>query len=193
MKPADFTALLWLLLVLALIPAVLLLLKRSGLAGRLARRGPGAALMSLRESLVLGPGQRLVAVDLGSGLQRQCLLLGVTNQQVTLLHRFDDPGDESRFSRTTQPSGLAAADALSPAGSATGPGRGSSGARKATTTGHGFADVLARLRQSEPDALAPLPRPRQRMPASRPAAAGSSTSSASSVVPGAAVPSTDRA
>ncbi|MEY4748228.1 MAG: hypothetical protein RIQ60_442 [Pseudomonadota bacterium] len=89
MTSAALAPLLWLLLVLALIPLVLLLLKRSGLANRLAGRfgrAAGAApMLVLRESLALGPNQRVVAVEVGGGAQRYCLLLGVTGQQITPL------------------------------------------------------------------------------------------------------------
>jgi flagellar protein FliO/FliZ len=90
MKTSLLAPLLWLLLVLALIPLVLLLLKRSGLANRLAGHlglpRAAAPLLVLRESLSVGPNQRVVAVEVGWGEQRQCLLLGVTAQQICTLH-----------------------------------------------------------------------------------------------------------
>ena len=81
---SSWTALLWLIVVVAAIPAALWLLKRSGMAGRL---GGGAAGIGLKQvgALALGPQQRVVAVEVGSGEQRQWLLLGVTPQQVSTL------------------------------------------------------------------------------------------------------------
>ncbi len=81
---SSWTALLWLIVVVAAIPVALWLLKRSGMAGRL---GAGSTGLGLRQvgALPLGPQQRLVAVEVGSGEQRQWLLLGVTPQQVSTL------------------------------------------------------------------------------------------------------------
>ncbi len=85
---SSWTALLWLVVVVAAIPAALWLLKRSGMAGRL---GGGAAGIGLKQvgALALGPQQRLVAVEVGSGEQRRWLLLGVTPQQVSTLQVLD--------------------------------------------------------------------------------------------------------
>jgi flagellar protein FliO/FliZ len=95
MKAGNFTPLLWLLLVLVLIPATLALLKRSGLATRLgAVRGtPSAAGFVLRDSLVIGPNQRVVALEVGQGAERRWLVLGVTPQQITALHTLAAPPD----------------------------------------------------------------------------------------------------
>jgi flagellar protein FliO/FliZ len=88
MKATNFAPLLWLMLVLVLIPATLLLLKRSGLAARLGgQRGAAApAGLVLRDSLVIGPNQRVVALEVGHGAERRLLVLGVTAQQITTLH-----------------------------------------------------------------------------------------------------------
>ncbi|MFM2121331.1 MAG: hypothetical protein RL722_2799 [Pseudomonadota bacterium] len=90
MKSAvSLAPLLWLILVLALVPVVLLLLKKSGLADRLgAGAGAGRGGLHLQGSLVLGPGQRVVALEVGHGDAKRCLLLGVTGQQITLLERL---------------------------------------------------------------------------------------------------------
>jgi flagellar protein FliO/FliZ len=95
MKAANFAPLLWLMLVLVLIPLVLLALKRSGLAARLGAdrgRAPGAGL-ALRDSLVIGPNQRVVTLEVGQGDQRRWLVLGVTPQQITPLHTLMPPPD----------------------------------------------------------------------------------------------------
>ncbi|MEY2687490.1 MAG: hypothetical protein RL375_1688 [Pseudomonadota bacterium] len=101
MKATNFAPLLWLMLVLVLIPATLLLLKRSGLAARFASGGGRAtSLLQVRESLTLGPNQRVVAVEVGAGAERRWLLLGVTPQQITTLHLLDAPPPGPAFAET---------------------------------------------------------------------------------------------
>jgi flagellar protein FliO/FliZ len=98
---SSWTALLWLVVVVAAIPAALWLLKRSGMAGRL---GSGAAGIGLKQvgALALGPQQRLVAVEVGSGDQRRWLLLGVTPQQVSTLQVLDTwPGSAAESNGST--------------------------------------------------------------------------------------------
>jgi flagellar protein FliO/FliZ len=93
MKATNFAPLLWLMLVLVLIPATLMLLKRSGWAARLAgtRGAATEAALVLRESLVIGPNQRVVALEVGHGADKRWLLLGVTSQQITTLHTLPVP------------------------------------------------------------------------------------------------------
>jgi flagellar protein FliO/FliZ len=93
MKATNFAPLLWLMLVLVAIPVSLMLLKRSGWASRLAgTRGSAAeAALVLRESLVIGPNQRVVALEVGHGADKRWLLLGVTPQQITTLHTLPVP------------------------------------------------------------------------------------------------------
>ena len=89
MNTASWMPLLWFGVVLALIPAALWLLKRSGLtpAGlRGAAAGP-----RLTGSLALGPQQRVVTVEVGEGDERRWLVLGVTAQQITTLHTLTVP------------------------------------------------------------------------------------------------------
>jgi len=81
--------LLWFGVVLALIPAALWLLKRSGLAPA-GLRG-AAAGPRLTGSLALGPQQRVVTVEVGEGDERRWLVLGVTAQQITTLHTLTVP------------------------------------------------------------------------------------------------------
>jgi flagellar protein FliO/FliZ len=82
--PSAGLTVVWFLGVIALIPITLWLLKRSGLAtGGVA----GAqALIKPVNQLNIGPGQRLVTVEVGSGDERTWLVLGVTAQQITALH-----------------------------------------------------------------------------------------------------------
>lgn len=74
----------WFLGIIALIPISLWLLKRSGVAqGPL---GGGASLFKPVAQHVIGQGQRLLIVEVGTGDARQWLVLGVTAQQITTLH-----------------------------------------------------------------------------------------------------------
>ncbi len=87
--PTSLAPLLWFAAIIALIPAMLWLLKRSP-AGRLASHG------GLRNvaTLALSPNQRVVTVEVGSGADRRWLVLGVTPQNVTLLREMA-PQDEA--------------------------------------------------------------------------------------------------
>jgi flagellar protein FliO/FliZ len=68
-------------LILALIPAALWLLKRTPM-GAAASNGP----MRLVASLPLAPNQRLLTVEVGSGEDRRWLVLGVTPAGIHTLH-----------------------------------------------------------------------------------------------------------
>ena len=72
------------LLILALIPAALWLLKRSGL-GKFSAGGANAS-MRVVASLGLAPNQRIVTVEVGSGDERRWLVLGVTPAGIQTLH-----------------------------------------------------------------------------------------------------------
>ena len=80
---SGFTSLLWFIAILALIPAVLWLLKRTPAGG-------AAAQGSMRTVAVLSlsPSLRLVTVEVGKGESRRWLVLGVTGQQITTLHEM---------------------------------------------------------------------------------------------------------
>ena len=75
---------LWFVVIVALIPLSLWMLKRSGLA----TGGVAGALSTVKpvSQFNLGPGQRLVTVEVGTGDQRTWLVLGVTAQSITTLH-----------------------------------------------------------------------------------------------------------
>lgn len=79
------SSIMWFGFVLALIPLSLWLLKRSGLAGGLAATGVIASMKTVGQ-LNLGPGQRLVTVEVGQGDDRAWLVLGVTGQSIQTLH-----------------------------------------------------------------------------------------------------------
>jgi flagellar protein FliO/FliZ len=78
---SGFTALLWFLAIIALIPVALWLLKRSPVGGT-----GTAGLMRTVAVLPVAPGQRLLTVEVGSGADRKWLVLGLTGQQITTLH-----------------------------------------------------------------------------------------------------------
>jgi flagellar protein FliO/FliZ len=82
--PNGGLTVLWFLAVLALIPLSLWWMKRSGLA-----QGGASASASLMRPVgqhVLGPGQKLVTMEVGTGADKVWLVLGVTAQQITTLH-----------------------------------------------------------------------------------------------------------
>jgi flagellar protein FliO/FliZ len=80
----EFTALLWFGAIVALIPAVLWLLRRSPIGGR---RGPGRAGTPRHvATLPLAPHSRLVTVEVGQGDERLWLVLGVTAHGIRTLH-----------------------------------------------------------------------------------------------------------
>ncbi len=81
MNGSSLTPLLWLLGVIALIPVVLWLVRRSPMGGQFAN-GP------LRPvgTLPLSNAQRLVTIEVGQGDDRLWLVLGVTPNSITTLH-----------------------------------------------------------------------------------------------------------
>jgi len=97
----DLTSILWLLVVLAAIPATLWFVKRTPLGQ--AQPGGAARVVAV---LPLSTSQRVVTVEVGRGEQRQWLVLGVTPQGISSLHSMA-PQDEG----ASQPAGLAATPA----------------------------------------------------------------------------------
>ncbi|MBV8122836.1 MAG: flagellar biosynthetic protein FliO [Burkholderiaceae bacterium] len=73
--------LLWFLLILALIPVALWLLKRTPMGGSLAH-----GQMRTVAVLPLSPNQKLVTVEVGQGDDRRWLVLGVSPQHIQTLH-----------------------------------------------------------------------------------------------------------
>jgi len=71
-------------LILALIPVALWLLKRSPM-GRFSGGGAGS-LMRVVTALPLAPNQRIVTVEVGAGADRRWLVLGVTPAGIHTLH-----------------------------------------------------------------------------------------------------------
>jgi flagellar protein FliO/FliZ len=93
---------LWFLVVLALIPVSLWLLKRSGWTPKsVAAQSPWP--MKTLGQLPLGPGQRVVTIEVGSGADKTCLVLGVTANSITTLHHIQ-PGSKPDFGQVLQQS-----------------------------------------------------------------------------------------
>jgi flagellar protein FliO/FliZ len=96
---SSLTPLLWLVVVLASIPAALWLLRRSGYAGLSPRAVPGA--MRVVSQSVLSPQHRLVTIEVGEGADRCWLVLGMTGQQMVVLHRLTPPPADGAPVRST--------------------------------------------------------------------------------------------
>ena len=86
----GFTSLLWFAAVLAAIPVVLWLLKRTPLGG--ATSG-GAGAPRAVAVLPLSPSQRLVTIEVGQGEERLWVVLGVTPQSIRTLHTMAPQGE----------------------------------------------------------------------------------------------------
>jgi flagellar protein FliO/FliZ len=80
----GFGALLWFVAILAAIPLVLWLLKRSPIGGAMGQHVPGAPRPVA--VLPLGPQQKLVTVEVGQGEERVWLVLGVAPNEIRTLH-----------------------------------------------------------------------------------------------------------
>jgi flagellar protein FliO/FliZ len=92
---ANWSSLMWLVVIVAAIPATLWFVKRSplGQAGV-----PGTA--RLVAALPLSASQRVVTVEVGQGEQRLWLVLGVTPQGIQNLHTMA-PQDDAPLPNTT--------------------------------------------------------------------------------------------
>lgn len=99
MSNNNLLPLLWFVAILALIPALLWLLKRTPLGGAGAQGQMRTVAM-----LQIAPNQRLLTVEVGQGEDRRWLVLGVTAQQISTLHVMPP-----------QPEGAAAAPMAVPA------------------------------------------------------------------------------
>ena len=90
---------------MALLPWLLRRLKQR----QSALSGTGAVAARVLTAISLGPQQRLVTVEVGTGDARTCLVLGVTAQQITCLHVLPAPA-----SAQTPAAAAAVAAALAP-------------------------------------------------------------------------------
>ncbi len=89
MSAVSWMSVVWFVVVLAMVPVGLWLLKRSGMAGPVGRLAGGGP--RLTGSLAVGPQQRVVTVEVGEGSAKRWLVLGVTPQQITTLVRSTAP------------------------------------------------------------------------------------------------------
>ena len=82
--PSLGLSIFWFVVILAAIPVSLWWLKRSPLGASMG----ASARQAVRPvgSFSLGPGQRLVTVEVGEGDARTWLVLGVTAQRISKLH-----------------------------------------------------------------------------------------------------------
>jgi len=82
------SALLWFIAVIASIPLVLWLLRRSPLAA-----SRGHAVMRSVGVLPLSNAQRVVTIEVGHGEARRWLVLGVTAHSINTLHTMEPQAD----------------------------------------------------------------------------------------------------
>jgi flagellar protein FliO/FliZ len=82
--PSSGVTVLWFLGIVALIPLTLWGLKRSGLASG-AMAGAQALIRPVGQ-FNIGPGQRVLTIEVGSGDAKTWLVLGVTAQSINTLH-----------------------------------------------------------------------------------------------------------
>ena len=75
------------LCLLALLPWVIQRLRQRSVAGQLA----SASAMKIVSAMAVGPHQKLLTVEVGPPEARAWLVLGVSAQSVTCLHRMDAP------------------------------------------------------------------------------------------------------
>lgn len=84
-------SLMWFVVILAAIPLVLWVVKRSPHGAALGIRKPAGRIVA---SLPLGQQQRVMTIEVGEGDERRWLVLGVTAQQITPLHTLL-PGEDA--------------------------------------------------------------------------------------------------
>ena len=91
--------LLWLIVVVALIPAVLWLVKRMGLV-----KLPASSALRTIHIQALSPTHRIQTVEVGEGEQRVWLVLGITPHSITTLHTLPpDSLDAAAAGRSSAP------------------------------------------------------------------------------------------
>ena len=82
------SSLMWFVAIIAMIPVALWLLKRTPMGGAASNH-----LMRSVSALSLSPSQRIVTVEVGQGIDRRWLVLGVTAQNITTLHTMAPQAD----------------------------------------------------------------------------------------------------
>ena len=84
MQGSGLSSLLWFIAILALIPLVLWLLKRTPVGG-----AGGSGLLRSVAALPLSASQRIAVIEVGQGEARRWLVLGVTPANITTLHTME--------------------------------------------------------------------------------------------------------
>lgn len=95
----GFTSLLWFVAVLAAIPLVLWMLRRTPLGGAVSAAAGAPRTVAV---LPLSPSQRVVTIEVGQGEGRLWVVLGVTPQGIRTLHTMA-PQAEPAGSSTVPP------------------------------------------------------------------------------------------
>ena len=98
-SPSLGMMLTWFVVVLALIPLSLWVLKRSGMAQG-AMRADGHAMRTVAQH-VLGQGQRVVTIEVGQGDDRTWLVLGVTPHSIQTLHTMSPQAEATPVATAT--------------------------------------------------------------------------------------------
>jgi flagellar protein FliO/FliZ len=122
MDSTSFLPLIWLIVVIALIPAVLWLVKRLGLV-----KLPAASNLKTISIQALSPTHRIQTVEIGEGEQRVWLVLGVTPHSITTLHTLPPGPANAQTSATNGAAGATFAQALAALRGSGGSKDGSSG------------------------------------------------------------------
>ena len=102
MTGTGLTSLVWFIAVVALIPMVLWLLKRSPAGARFGG-GPNPGVVRHIAALPLSPSQRIVTIEVGQGEARRWLVLGVTPNNITTLHSMEPQADAPVATSTPMP------------------------------------------------------------------------------------------
>ena len=84
----GLSSLFWFVAVVALIPLVLWLVKRTPMG-----RASGTGAMRSISVLPLSASQRVAIVEVGNGAARRWLVLGVSTQSITTLHTMEPHAD----------------------------------------------------------------------------------------------------
>jgi flagellar protein FliO/FliZ len=88
MASNGITSLLWFIVIIAMIPVALWLLKRTPMGGAASN-----SMMRNVSALSLSTNQRIVTIEVGQGDARRWLVLGITPQSITTLHTMEPQGD----------------------------------------------------------------------------------------------------
>jgi flagellar protein FliO/FliZ len=89
--PSGLTSLLWFVAVIAAIPVVLWLLKRTPLGGAASGRAGAPRTVAV---MPISAQQKLVTIEVGQGEERLWLVLGVSPQGIRTLHTMSAQNDD---------------------------------------------------------------------------------------------------